>query len=400
MKKDLYIFTDSYPHGIYEHYVANEIKIIHPYFNKIYFVPINIKGEKRDTPDNCEVIDISKYTQFSSLNFIKSLPSIFNIFFIEWTQTKYKFQYFKSFNKLYKKIYNAIIYANALNQISNNNNNTIFYSYWFYHWALVCAVAKHKRYISNYSSRAHLHDLYEITTKTNFTYFKLGQINTLYCISQHGKNYFSMNYPKYINKIKVEYLGTIKENLNIVKSNSQTFQIVSCSLVRPAKRVDLIYKVICSLPFPVKWIHFGGGEKFKELLEMCKSKPNHVEIELRDQITNKEILEFYTNNEVSLLINLSLEEGLPVSIMEAQSFGIPVLATDVYATKEAVVEGTGKLISPSAPLPEIVEAVLKLKQQIDNKEINSHFIFEHWNTKFNAKLNYQKFANDLIISNA
>jgi glycosyltransferase involved in cell wall biosynthesis len=399
LKKDLYIFSDSYPHGIYEHYIANEIKIIYPYFNKIYFVPINIKGRKRETPDNCEVIDISKYTQFSSLNFIKSLPSIFNIFFIEWTQTKHKFQYFKNFNKLYKKIYNAIIYANALNQISKNNN-ALFYSYWFYHWALVCAVAKYKGYISNYSSRAHLHDLYEINSKTNCTNFKLSQINNLYCISQHGKDYFISNYPNYINKVKVDYLGTLNEKSNIEKSIHQTFQIVSCSLVRPAKRVDLIYKVICLLPFPVKWIHFGGGEKFDELLEMCKSKPNHIEIELKDQITNKEILEFYTKNVVNLLINLSLEEGLPVSIMEAQSFGIPVLATDVFATKEAVVEGTGQLINPEAILPEIVEAVIELKKHIDDKKINSDFIFEHWNTKFNAKVNYKKFANDLINSNA
>ena len=37
-------------------------------------------------------------------------------------------------------------------------------------------------------------------------------------------------------------------------------------------------------------------------------------------------------------------EGIPVSIMEAQSFGTPVIATDTGGVKELVAPGTGFLL--------------------------------------------------------
>ena len=45
-----------------------------------------------------------------------------------------------------------------------------------------------------------------------------------------------------------------------------------------------------------------------------------------------------------MFINLSSSEGIPVSIMEAQSFGIPVIATNVGGSGEIVVSETGVLV--------------------------------------------------------
>ena len=39
---------------------------------------------------------------------------------------------------------------------------------------------------------------------------------------------------------------------------------------------------------------------------------------------------------VDLFLTVSANEGIPVSIMEAQSFGIPVIATDVGGISEIV----------------------------------------------------------------
>lgn len=400
-KKDLFIFTDSYPYGVSEAYVANEIKVYHQLFNKIFIIPINLKGPKREIPINCEILNIHQETRFGVLPFLKALPLIIVLFLKEFVSSKHRFIYLKNLPNAIKKIYNAIIYAKALKIIcGKSNEQAIFYSFWFYHWALVCAVAKYMGFISNYVGRAHLHDLYEIQSKLNYTNLKLEKVDKLYAISQHGKNFYKINYPKYINKIDVSYLGTPVVSFNDQRIKCDKFLILSCSSVRPAKRVDQIYKVICQLPFQVKWIHFGAGEHYEELKQLVLQKPSNVEIELMGHVPNTELLKYYSEHQIDLFINLSSQEGLPVSVMEAQSFGIPVLATDVFATNEAVVTGTGMLVKDTADTNEIVKSVCEIKKQIDQNEINTKFILDHWNTHFNAPENYKKFAENLIRNHA
>ncbi len=59
------------------------------------------------------------------------------------------------------------------------------------------------------------------------------------------------------------------------------------------------------------------------------SKRLETRIVLRGGISNAEVFQFYRDNKVDLFVNASTSEGLPVSIMEAISFGIPSIATNV-----------------------------------------------------------------------
>ncbi|MBL3200697.1 glycosyltransferase, partial [Klebsiella pneumoniae] len=54
-------------------------------------------------------------------------------------------------------------------------------------------------------------------------------------------------------------------------------------------------------------------------------------------VPHETIISFFAANPVHLFLNLSTMEGIPVSIMEAISFGIPVVATDVGAVSEIVI---------------------------------------------------------------
>jgi len=49
-------------------------------------------------------------------------------------------------------------------------------------------------------------------------------------------------------------------------------------------------------------------------------------------LPHNDVLNYYASNPVDVFINTSSSEGLPVSIMEAMSFGIPVIATNVGGT--------------------------------------------------------------------
>jgi glycosyltransferase involved in cell wall biosynthesis len=111
---------------------------------------------------------------------------------------------------------------------------------------------------------------------------------------------------------------------------------------------------------------------------------------------NKEILSYYKNNSVDLFLNLSSSEGLPVSIMEAISFGIPVIATDVGGTKDIVNSKNGALLNADPSVEEVAEKIKSIiemnKEDFEKLKENAVKIF---NEKVNAKKNYSEFIEKI-----
>ncbi|MBK6836141.1 MAG: glycosyltransferase [Bacteroidetes bacterium] len=130
------------------------------------------------------------------------------------------------------------------------------------------------------------------------------------------------------------------------------FTIVSCAKVRNIKRIHLIPEILEHLDIDLKWIHIGNENlKSKDTSipvyeankEKLKGKKNIV-TEYKGAISNKDVLDFYKENTINLYISVSETEGLPVSMMEVISFGIPILATNVGGCDEIVTNKAGVLI--------------------------------------------------------
>jgi len=81
---------------------------------------------------------------------------------------------------------------------------------------------------------------------------------------------------------------------------------------------------------------------------------------------------------IDLFVNLSLSEGVPVSIIQAQAFGVPVLFSDVGGSREAAVPANNIMI----PVDSTIEDMLSRFESefIDNDEARDarrrHFISE------------------------
>ena len=115
------------------------------------------------------------------------------------------------------------------------------------------------------------------------------------------------------------------------------------------------------------------------------------------KLSNKEVHDFYELNTVDLFINVSRSEGLPVSIMEAISYGIPVIATDVGGTSEIVSEKDGFLISANPEIQEIRNCIKKYSElSTEKKELLKKNAKSIWKEKFDADKNGPIFYKNLL----
>jgi glycosyltransferase involved in cell wall biosynthesis len=168
--------------------------------------------------------------------------------------------------------------------------------------------------------------------------------------------------------------------------------VVSVSYVKPVKRVLLIARMLQEYAEKnpnniISWTHFGDGEQYEELKTITNSMA--IKVKLQGMRSNAEVLEFYQENHVDLFVNLSISEGVPVSIMEAISFGIPVLATDSGGTKEIVTKNVGSLIKVDFTYPEFSKALKESRAKLRRE------VLEYSRLNYCSSTNYPDFIKRL-----
>ena len=250
-------------------------------------------------------------------------------------------------------------------------------------------------------TRAHGYDLYEYRNKLNYLPFReyiFENIDCVYCCSKNGEDYLKNKYPQYISKITHSYLGTNDNGIHNYTNESENI-IVSCSIMDPIKRIDLLIDSLAILKETeviFKWYHIGDGVMYEELKNKAEALLGLDNFTFLGYLSNDKVLDFYRNSNIKLFINTSSTEGLPVSIMEAISFGIPAVATNVGGTSEIVVDGQTGILIPSNPTSkEIAEAIHKIIsleiKDYDELRINTRQL---WEEKYSSKINYLKFIDN------
>lgn len=217
----------------------------------------------------------------------------------------------------------------------------LLYSYWMYEVAYVAAKLKKWHPDSKFVTRCHGYDLYEerhVNGYLPFRQFIMDQADLICPISEKGKRYLHDCFAgKYDNKISVMRLGTIKKaEISRMQKREEGIVLVSCSNLVDVKRVHLIISALKKSKKSVMWYHFGDGELREDLDKQAKSFPKNIRYRFMGYQLNEDVQKFYANHYIDAFVNVSESEGIPVSIMEAESYGIPIIATDVGGTSEIV----------------------------------------------------------------
>lgn len=389
-KKDLIFLTSAYPFGNGETFIENEIGYLSEAFNKIYIISKNFNDvQTREVPKNCEVHRIKK----DYLKVFNLLDKYYLIDFIknfEFSKIKDLFL-FQMGSKLMELKIREVIRNNKLDK-----DNLEVYSYWFNHEAYASSILKRKGIINNFISRAHGYDLYKYRKIQVLKEEILKEANCILSVSKKGMNYLKNEYKR--DNIGTEYLGTINKNKFKVKEKNKL--LVSCSSLIPLKRIELIIKGLSKLDDKYKdlqWIHLGDGEERVVLEELAKKELKNIKYEFKGNISNKNVLEFYKNNDVLCFLHMSSSEGLPVSMMEVQSFGIPIIATDVGGVGEIVNDRTGILLKEDVRVDEIALNIEKFinmhEEEYKSYQVNS---YENWKENFSAEKNYREFIKKYL----
>ena len=410
-RKTLILLCDSYPLSAGEFFIDDEMRVIAPKFNNVLIYTASSGSDEnlnRFVPDNAEVVSFSR--QKFEAGKLKSIFRIFTPMFIAeffFALKKLPLKYWLSaFKIMYVDMHRATNLKKELVALCNakniNMSDCVFYSYWHDYKALALALLRKQNSGYLCIARAHGGDIFFERFIPPYIPFKKYIVNHLtrtYSISQVGKTYllsFAKN--EVVKKIAVSRLGKKNERIPLLQKNNHEILIVSCSNLLNVKRLDKIIDLLAQLNINnLQWVHFGDGPLRKEMELLAARKLKNIQYEFKGVVENDQILNFYAEHYVDLFVNLSSSEGIPVSIMEALSAGIPVLATNVGGTSEIVNAQCGFLADEDATIDSLVQVVTAyLQSDKENQLALREGAYNYWNDNYEGDRNFNNFVNLLI----
>lgn len=392
--RKIYLFTTNFPYSTPESFLEEEIQYLSKRFEQVIILPfVNNTGKMRSVPANCEVIDIP----LSKNRFRYTICGLFHyktagILCREFFRSKV----FLSWRRLKAWIFAARCLNNCLYNkklicvLRGMKRDDVAYFYWGTNHNLLSIILKGKVHLVS-----RFHGQWDLWEESYGGYHPLRtevahNLDKAVFIAKKGESYFKERYP--YAQTAVFPLGTKDHGLQAEKPNDDVVRVISCSKVYPLKRVPLIFEALNSLSdFQIEWTHIGDGPNFEELKEKVSSeRKSHLTVNLPGRISNASVLDFYTKHHFDMFMNLSTSEGVPVAIMEAMSFNIPIVATDVGSTSEEVPEQVGELLSPNPSIQEITNAIRKI---VASSSSYTPRLF--WQDHYSAAKNYEAFAEML-----
>lgn len=389
----LYLFTATFPYGQAESFIETEIIFLSKEFEHVVIIPLSGKNDnKRDVPINCEVLEPiikSKWQRYVyGLYNCKTLDVFLNDFIKKKVYTN--FASLKTWLVAYY-ITNLLLKSKSLmSRLEKASSEDVIYFYWGVGSSLLTP------FITNNHAKkvVRFHGEWDLWEESSGNYAALrskiaNSIDLAVFISKAGLHYFDQKYADISLKKSICYLGTVDHGVS-KRSDDGVFRLLSCSSVIPLKRIHLIFESLQLIDgIEVEWTHIGDGIGFKELRQLTQKSKSNISIRLMGSIPNQAVFFYYRNNSIDAFINVSSTEGLPVTLMEAISFDVPIIATNVGGTSEIVNSETGILLTSNPSCQEIANAI----HDIRKLELNPKLF---WDKNFDANKNYPEFIN--IIS--
>ncbi len=409
MRKNLVFLSERYPFqnlgGLWE---ANEVNNLAPLFDKVFVIGATAEQKlpPHVLPPGAEPSfwepDRGWWQKLLSLRLIFTRIFFAELSFIRST-LKQKITY-RTLAVLLTELNAALALSRHIEKMMQANGleekDTLLYSFWNDYRAIACALLKKKHPGNAAISRSHGGDVFFELHAGNYLplkHFMLEQLNFLFTIADFSRDYLIKKLNDSSGKIITKKLGVANQYPFEKHSSAGKLKVASCSQIDHNKRLNLIIGGIKYLgAIPVEWYHIGEDELDGQLMSLAAQElgPAGIHYEFLGMMPNEKVFAFYYQTKPDLFINASKSEGLPVSVMEAMSFGIPVIATAVGGTPEIVKDGyNGFLLYQDPTAEEIAEAIKKYYFLPESeKNIMRENAYKTWDEEYNAEKNNKVFA--------
>jgi colanic acid/amylovoran biosynthesis glycosyltransferase len=404
----LFIYTHRSPFGQVPEFVENEL----PYwrdFTHVYVISLaEGRGQQAALAPNCTAISVCpirnsfgriKYV-LDGLRHVNLLAEMARIL----SSPKHFISRLLSLCIEAQAISRYISGTRSLIQSSSLTNTCIvFYSYWLgaaTEAAIQCRTKRPTK--SLVISRAHGSDVYE--NKVNGGYLPnrariIRRADHIFPISKHGATFLKAYYKCPASKITCSPLGTPFQGPFQTTKREPRFHIVSIAYATSIKQLDLIRDALAQIEHhSILWTHIGGGPTLKGIAESTQDWPKirpWITVNLLGSIPSTEVISTLKSIKPNLLLNTSKSEGIPVSMMEAASLGIPLLGPPVGGVPEIICDGlNGALLKNEFCAMDIANSIIRFINMPDvDYESQCRNSYSQWHDRFNIKSNYTTFTS-------
>jgi colanic acid/amylovoran biosynthesis glycosyltransferase len=284
----------------------------------------------------------------------------------------------------------------------NTTYDFIWYSYWCDEAAYLLAKWREGNRISFAFSRTHGFDIYP--SRHPFSYLPYRQfiadhLNVVMCISNHGASLLQERHATASSKFQVAHLGV--ENLpRMPMEKRKPLKILSLSNIVPIKNLEAIIQGLSAWNgHQIHWHHMGGGgmdEYESGIIRLANEKlgnKGNIDFTFHGFIPPSMVLGKIRELKPHVLVNSSHFEGIPVSMMEVASLGIPIIGPHICGVPEIVMREENGFTFHPIDAEHLLECITRFVELTDVEfEEMCRISQEIQRQQFSASVNYKVLA--------
>ncbi|MBE8597233.1 glycosyltransferase [Xenorhabdus sp. BG5] len=396
--KSIFFITSSYPFGDGESFITSEIEDLSNNY-KIYVIPTYPRGnlknaQEKKTNKNIYYLYLPLLTIkyfFSSLSFTIKYPIILWGLLQLCLVRNYKHS-IKNLVLIPKSIF--------LYKKMKKIKPCFIYSHWI---SAPTQLAMMLNFLSKvpYGATGHRWDIIDNNNFKN----KFENAEFIRLISKKSQQLLHFNISKkYNDKIKTIYLGVDVDNntnISIPFIKSYTRGVCIANLI-PVKGHLYLFNAISLLKRKSSIIHIdiiGTGALKEYLMKLAKDLNIEQQIHFKGQLTHDCVRNLLSSGIYqfcclpSLDLGNGLHEGIPVSLMEAMSKGIPCISTTTGSITELINDSYNGILVKAADSEALASGIMALIQDKDLRQKISENGIKTINRLFNRKNNNKEILN-------